>query len=335
MSIGLPSSTATRLIADIGGTNARFAIYRGSMLADAMVLACADFPSPAAAAAHYLTTLGRGHARPTEAAFAIAGPITGDLVVMTNHVWRFSLAATKRELGLERLFVMNDFTALAMAVPHLPRNELDTIGFGQAVSDAPIALIGPGTGLGVSGLLPIGPADARYWLPLQGEGGHSTMAAMNDREAAVLSYLRRRFTHVSAERVISGPGLVNLYSALCALEGRVPDALEPADITQRAIQGSDRVCRETLDMVCAMLGTVAANLVLTLGALGGVYIGGGIVPKLGRMFASSPFRDRFEDKGRYSDYLAAVPSYVIRTEHAAFIGLAHAFFTPGPRVEAA
>lgn len=334
MSTGLPNSHTTRLIADIGGTNARFAIYRGSTLVDPLVLACADFPSPAAAAIHYLATLPKDHPRPTEAAICVAGPITRDLVVMTNHVWRFSLAATRRELGLDRLFAMNDFTALAMSVPNLPRHELESVGFGQPLLGAPIAVIGPGTGLGVSGLLPIGNDAQRYWLPLQGEGGHSTMAAMNDREAAVLSQLRQRFTHVSAERVISGPGLVNVYNALCALEGKVPEPLEPAAVTQRAIQGSDRICREALDMVCAMLGTVAGNLVLTLGALGGVYIGGGIVPKLGPMFASSPFRDRFEDKGRYSDYLAAVPSYVIHTTYAAFIGLAHAFFTPGPRVEA-
>ncbi len=334
MSTGLPESQTARLIADIGGTNARFAIYRGTSIVDAQVLHCADFASPAAAATHYLATLHHKHPRPTEAAFAIAGPITGDLIAMTNHVWHFSLQATREQLGLQRLFAMNDFTALAMSLPYLPQHELEKVGFGQAVNDAPIALIGPGTGLGVSGLLPIGTGPSRLWWPLQGEGGHSTMPAMNEREAAVLAHLHYRFTHVSAERVISGPGLVNLYGALCALEGKVPESLEPPQITQRAIQGTDRLCREALDMMCAMLGTVAGNLVLTLGALGGVYIGGGIVPKLGRFFVDSPFRDRFDDKGRYSDYLAAVPTYVIRSELPAFIGLAHAFFVAGPRVEA-
>jgi glucokinase len=333
MSTGLPDSKTTRLIADIGGTNARFAIYRGTRIFDADVLKCADFASPADAAAHYLRSLGGNHPPPTEGAFAIAGPITGDLIAMTNHVWHFSLRATQQALGLQRLFAMNDFTALAMAVPYLPRDELERVGFGQAVPDAPIALLGPGTGLGVSGLLPIGAGATRCWWPLQGEGGHSTMPAMNDREAAVLAHLRQRFTHVSAERVISGPGLVNLYNALSALDGKVPEPLEPAVITQRAGQG-DRLCHEALDMMCAMLGTVAGNLALTLGATGGVYIGGGIVPKLGRLFADSPFRDRFDDKGRYSDYLAAIPTFVIRTELPAFIGLAHAFFVAGPRVEA-
>lgn len=334
MSTGLPESQTTRLIADIGGTNARFAIYRDTGILDAQTLQCADYASPAAAAIHYLATLNHKYPAPTEAAFAIAGPITGDLIAMTNHVWRFSLETTRQQLGLQRLFAMNDFTALAMALPHLPQHELEKVGFGQPSKGAPIALIGPGTGLGVSGLLPIGAGPARLWWPLQGEGGHSTMAAMNEREAAVLAHLRHRFTHVSAERVISGPGLVNLYGALSAVEGKVPESLEPADITHRAIQGVDRLCREALDMMCGMLGTVAGNLVLTLGALGGVYIGGGIVPKLGRLFVDSPFRDRFEDKGRYSDYLAAVPTYIIRTEHPAFIGLAHAFFVAGPRVEA-
>jgi glucokinase len=334
MSTGLPESKVTRLIADIGGTNARFAIYRGTTLLEPQVLRCEDYPSPAAAAAHYLANLHGQYGPPTEAAFAVASAITGDLIAMTNHAWRFSLKATRRELALERLFVMNDFTALAMSLPYLPPHELENIGHGRAAPGYPVALIGPGTGLGVSGLIPITAGSTRMWWPLQGEGGHATMAAMNEREAAVLAYLRRRFTHVSAERVISGPGLVNVYNALCALEDKIPELIEPAEITHRAIQSSDRLCRETVEMMCGMLGTMAGNLALTLGATGGVYIGGGVVPKLGRLFASSPFRDRFEDKGRYSDYLSAIPTYVIHTEHAAFIGLAHAFFTPGPRIEA-
>ena len=162
---------------------------------------------------------------------------------MTNHVWHFSLQTTRQQLGLQRLFAMIDFTALAMSLPHLPQHELEKVGFGQAVSDAPIALIGPGTGLGVSGLLPIGTGPARLWWPLQGEGGHSTMPAMNEREAAVLAHLHYRFTHVSAERVISGPGLVNLYGALCALEGKVPvlhrigDCLAPRQLDQAIYEG--------------------------------------------------------------------------------------------------
>jgi glucokinase len=157
---------------------------------------------------------------------------------------------------------------------------------------------------------------------------------MNEREIAVLAQLRQRFSHVSAERVLSGPGLVNLYDALCAVEGVVPDVVTPREVTERALAGTCRLSLETVSMFCALLGTMSGNLVLTLGAVGGLYIGGGIVPQLGSFFANSAFRDRFEDKGRYADYLADVPIYVIRTPLPAFIGLARAFIDPGPRWEA-
>lgn len=323
---------APRLIADIGGTNARFALIEAGETRDELVLACAAYPDLFSAVEHYLDSVGAiaGPRRPLEAAIAIAGPVTGDIVRMTNHVWQFSAAHTRQRLGLRRLIILNDFTALAMAVRRLPPHELVAIGGGRPALHAPIAVIGPGTGLGVSGLIPTG----EHWIPLQGEGGHATLAVMNEREMAVLRQLHQRFSHVSTERVLSGPGLVNLYEALCAVEGVVPKTLTPPDVTRRAQEASCRVCLEAVNMFCALLGTMAGNLALTLGALGGVYIGGGIVPSLGRLFTSSPFRDRFEDKGRYADYLAAVPTYVIHSALPAFTGLALAFDEPGPRLEA-
>jgi glucokinase len=236
----------------------------------------------------------------------------------------------RQQLGLSRLIFLNDFTALAMAVRHLPESELEAIGGGRAVPDAPIALIGPGTGLGVSGLIPSG----SHWIALQGEGGHATLSVTNEREMAVLRQLHQRFSHVSAERVISGPGLVNLYEAISALDRKVPDALTPKEITRRAGESSCARCMEAVSMFCALFGTMAGNLVLTLGAVGGLYIGGGVVPHLGRLFKASPFRDRFEDKGRYAEYLSAVPVYLIRSPLPAFVGLARAFVDPGPRLEA-
>ena len=331
MSTGRLDSTP-KLIADIGGTNARFALLNGQDIDDEQVLPCADHPSLVAAIEFYLEKIGANSAkrRPMEAAMAIAGPITGDHIRMTNHVWEFSAAATRRELKLSRLIFMNDFTALAMSLRHLPPQELEAIGGGRAVLGSTIALLGPGTGLGVSGLVPAG----EHWIPLQGEGGHVTLSVMNEREIAVLAQLRQRFSHVSAERVLSGPGLVNLYDALCAVEGVVPDVVTPREVTERALAGTCRLSLETVSMFCALLGTMSGNLVLTLGAVGGLYIGGGIVPQLGSFFANSAFRDRFEDKGRYADYLADVPIYVIRTPLPAFIGLARAFIDPGPRWEA-
>jgi glucokinase len=320
-----------RLIADVGGTNARFALLNGGEPHDEQVLACADFPDFHSAVEHYLTQVGAsGNKRPKEAAVAIAGPITGDLIRMTNHVWQFSAARVRQQLGLSRMIFLNDFTALAMAVRHLPANELEPIGGGRAVPNAAIGIIGPGTGLGVSGLIPSG----EHWIPLQGEGGHVTLSVMNEREIAVLTQLHQRFSHVSAERVISGPGLVNLYEALCTIDRVVPDSLEPKQITRRAAEASCVHCMEAVSMFCALFGTLCGNLVLTLGAVGGLYIGGGVIPHFGRLFSSSPFRDRFEDKGRYVEYLAAVPVYVIKSPLPAFVGLTRSFIDPGPRREA-
>jgi glucokinase len=319
------------MIADIGGTNARFALLDGMERRDEIVLACADYPDLVSAAEEYLKRVGATkNSRPAEAALAIAGPVTSDIVRMTNHVWQFSAAHTRQQLGLKRLIVLNDFTALAMAVRHLSGSDLEQVGSGKAVPNTPIALLGPGTGLGVSGLVPAG----QHWIPLQGEGGHVSLSVVNEREVAVLKQLQQRFSHVSAERVLSGPGLVSLYDALCGVEGVVPEVLTPPEITTRAKDGSCRLCFETVGMFCALLGTMASNLVLTLGALGGVYIGGGIAPGLGRLFTSSRFRDRFEDKGRFTDYVSGVPTFVIKAELPALLGLATAFTEPGPRLEA-
>jgi glucokinase len=315
-----------RLLADIGGTNARFALDVDGKIQNDRVLACADYIDIGTAVRSFLSDC---KVKPVEAAFAIAAPLHGDLVRMTNHVWQFSVSALRQELGLQRLAVLNDFTALALALRYLPANELQQVGGGPPIANAPIALIGAGTGLGVSGLIP---GDGK-WFPLQGEGGHVTIAAMNDREAAVLSILRSRMGHVSAERVLSGPGLLNLYQALCVLDECAATLTTPADITQQGLSNADQQCRAALELFCAMLGTVASNLVLTLGAVGGVYIGGGIVPRLKGFFAQSAFRQRFEDKGRYANYLAPIPAYVIHSELPAFVGLAHAFSDPAPRVE--
>lgn len=321
-----------RLIADVGGTNARFALLDGNDPRDELVLPCADYPDFVAAAEHYLSQVGAGKEgkRPREAAVAIAGPITGDIIRMTNHVWQFSAARVRQQLGLSRMIFLNDFTALAMAVRHLPASELEPIGGGRPVHRAAIGILGPGTGLGVSGLIPAG----EHWIPLQGEGGHVTLSVMNEREIAVLTQLHQRFSHVSAERVISGPGLVNLYEALCTVDRVVPKTLTPKDITRRATEGSCVHCMEAVNMFCALFGTLCGNLALTLGAVGGLYIGGGVIPQFGRLFTASPFRDRFEDKGRYGEYLAAIPVYLIRSPLPAFLGLARSFVDPGPRLEA-
>ncbi|HEX5320311.1 MAG TPA: glucokinase [Stellaceae bacterium] len=308
--------TATWLVGDIGGTNARFGLMSPRRkLLHSQVLADSDYPGIAEAIAAFLD--GRGDLpAPRRGAIAIASPIAGDQVRMTNHPWRFSIEGLRRSLGFERLEIINDFTAQALALPHLGDGDKTRVGGGSAVAGRPLAVLGPGSGLGVSGLVPAG----RKWIPLTGEGGHATMAPGDDRESAVLAHLRGRFDHVSAERCLSGPGLVNLYQALCAVDGAQAAQLTAAQITDAETAAADARCAEASDMFCAMLGAAAGNLALTLGAQGGVYIAGGIVPRLGSRFAASPFRARFEAKGRFRAYLAAIPTAVVTHPLAAFVG---------------
>jgi len=310
--------TGTRsLVADIGATNARFGLLDAAgRLLHTQTLPCAGHATLEDAARAYLDS-AQPDAHPVEGAIAIAGPVTGDLLTMTNHPWTFSVQGTRDTLGLDRLVVVNDFTAAAMAIPLLAEADRLQVGEGEAVAGEVIGVIGPGTGLGVSGLV----HGAAGWTALAGEGGHVTMAPVNDRESTVLGQLRQRFSHVSAERVISGQGLVNLYGALSHLGGTEPEPLSPADVGTRGLNGADPVCVEALEMFCAMLGTVAGNLALTLGARGGIYIAGSIVPRLGSFFTRSAFRERFVEKGRLRDYLGPIPTYAVTHELPAFLGL--------------
>jgi glucokinase len=314
---------ALRLVGDIGGTHARFALVaEGSgQPRHEQVMLCAEFEGLEQAIRSYLADHGNPGIR--EAALDVATGITGDFVQLTNGPWGFSIEKTRQALVLDRLHVINDFTALALSVPTLQPHEIRQVGGGKPVSGAPIAVIGPGTGLGVSGLL-----SAREGrVALQGEGGHTAFSPTTAREIEVLRWLMQRFDHVSTERVVSGMGLENLYQSLCALDQAIAKPLTPAQITEAALAGNDAHCREALDMFCAILGAAAANLVVTLGAHAGCYIGGGIVPRLGEYFARSPFRARFEHKGRFSAYIAAVPTYVILAETPALRGLATLFQT--------
>lgn len=315
------SALRPSLIADIGATNARFAVVSpDGGLQRPRVLACEDYPTIHDAIAAYLEDeLPLTDVRRLEtAALAIAGPVTGDKVALTNHPWSFSIDELRGHLGIERLHVLNDFAAVASAMPHLEADERTQIGGGEPLPDAPVGVLGPGSGLGVCGLVhtPSG------WLPLPGEGGHTTMAPANGRESAVLDRMRARHDHVSAERVLSGPGLVDLYTTLAEIDGVPAVSYAAAQITNPGICENDGYCREAVDMFCAMLGTVAGNLALTLGARGGIYVAGGIVPKLGARFAASAFRPWFESKGRLRPYLARIPTYVVTHPFPAFLGLA-------------
>jgi glucokinase len=320
---GAPSGFP-RLVGDIGGTNARFGLVYSADEVPRHVhsLRVADYPGPAAAIKAYLTVLrqeGFITSHPRSAAVALATPIDGDEVVMTNSEWRFSRHAVRRELDLDVLLLLNDFEALALSLPGLSASQVRT-DCARRPRGQVMAVLGPGTGLGVGAILhtPAG------WLAVPGEGGHATLAPADDRESALLACMRRKLPHVSAERLLSGIGLPMLYQAVARVDGVEAEALGTEEMVTRAVAGTDPLCTATLDSFCSLLGTFAGNVALTLGARAGVYIGGGIVPRLGERFFSSRFRERFEAKGRFQSYLEQIPTYVITDTLAALGGAARA-----------
>jgi glucokinase len=304
------------LIADIGATHSRCALLNdeGGILAPE-TFKNAAFPNIEAMFQGYLDHR-RTNDKPSRAAIAVAAPILSDYVEMTNLTWSFSQISLQVGLGVRKLTVLNDFEALAWGLVDLDSSSIIKIGRGTAAKRAPLGVIGPGSGLGIASLVPTPDG----WTAVAGEGGHVTLPAADAEEAAVIEILRKQFGHCSAERVLSGPGLVNLYLALSERAGRGSATLEPNDVTSLAARG-EPLATKTLDMFFQFLGTCAADLAVTLGARGGIYVAGGIVPHLVEVLQQSKFRDRFEQKGRYRSYMAAIPTYVIVEAVPAFRGL--------------
>ena len=322
------------LVADVGGTNARFAWVAapGAAPAHVRVLPVAAHAGPELAVQAYLQELalllGADFARPRSAAFALATALEGDVIELTNADWRFSRQQLQRALGLDVLLVLNDFEALALSLPRLGAEQLRLWGPALTLPIAPhttphtLAVIGPGTGLGVGGVM----LTHHGWVALAGEGGHASLSAADHFESQLLDVVRRDYTHVSAERLLSGLGLPLLHASVATVLGLQVEPLKSAQIVAAglAAKGADAdvVCSRTLDSFCALLGSFAGNVALTLGARGGVYIGGGIVPRLGERFFASQFRERFESKGRFRPYLEAVPTALITDTLAALSGAA-------------
>ena len=316
------TDTFPRLLGDVGGTNARFGWQANahSGIEHVLVLPCAAHETLEAAIRTYLEL--KSLPMPRTGALGIANPITGDVIRMTNHHWSFSISEMQRSLGLQQLNVINDFTALALALPSIAKDNLVQVGGTVAEAYAPKALIGAGTGLGVSGLMPTDAND--HWVAIAGEGGHVTLAAQTENEYRVIELIRQRYGHVSAERVLSGQGLVDLYLALRQLQKQQPvDVAGAAEITAWALQNKDPLALQSIDMFAGFLGSVTGDLALTLGARGGVYLGGGIVPRWLGWFETSQFRERFEAKGRFKAYLKDIPVWVINAaESPALLGAA-------------
>ncbi|MFN5701586.1 MAG: glucokinase [Betaproteobacteria bacterium] len=326
------------VVADIGGTHARFAWVdqAGHAVQQVQTLPTTEFSGPAQAMQHYLAQLPAEHQHRAQeqglcAAWALATAVDGDWLEMTNARWRFSRHAEQQRLGLQALRVFNDFEALAWSLPHLGPAQLRSWDDRWPSLQGPLAVIGPGTGLGVAGMMPTAPAGAAGasgWAALPGEGGHMTLAVHDDFEAALLQRARQQWPHVSAERLLSGIGLPLLHRCVCEVNGWPLPPLHAVQATTPDIMAAglagEAAAQRTLQVFCAMLGGFAGNVALTLGARGGVYIGGGLVPRLGDFFFASDFRQRFEHKGRFAPYLQDIPTVVITDTLAALCGVSAA-----------
>ncbi len=322
------------LLADIGGTNARFALADPAASAPLLLdsvreYPVAEFPSLADAARHHLDATG---ATARRGVFAVAGRVDGDEARITNHPWVISRRRTQSALGFERLQLINDFAAQSMAITLLQAGDVVPVGgttwTPRQSGDRTYAVIGPGTGLGVGGLV----VRDGHFYPLETEGGHTSFPPGTPEEIDILEHLSAQFGRVSNERLICGPGLVNLHRALSEIAGEDPGPMRPSDITARAAEGDVR-CMRAVDVYCAVFGAIAGDLVLTLGAWDGVFLTGGLVPKMLRSLQHSGFRQRFEHKGRFSANMARVPSMAVLHPQPGLLGAAAIACQP-PRPDA-
>jgi len=312
------------IVADVGGTNGRFGLvtHRDAdtghiEVENQHVFPCAEFDRFEHMLASYISSLEG--VVPTAACIAIAGPVTGDHFHMTNLPWDFSIETVRKKLGLDRLEFMNDFAALAYSALYMEGDELPVLHVGKPIKNAPRAVVGPGTGLGVAGLVN---ASGR-WYPIPGEGGHVTFAPASQKQLEIRKVIEPTDKHISAERFICGKGLANIYKALTVINGSEFEPLDPSEITMRALQRSDATCLETLSFFFEMLGSAAGNVCMTFGAWGGVYLGGGILPKVESELADSGLLASFIDKGRMGALLENVPVYLMKGDKPALSGAAH------------
>ena len=303
------------LVGDIGGTNARLALceIQSGNISNTVSYSGADYDSLQTVIQDYCSTVEH---KIKTACIAIACPVTGDWVSMTNHHWAFSINQLKEVLGFEVLEVINDFTAVSLAIPMLQTDDCFQIGGRAPQPNQPVSVFGAGTGLGVALLI----NSNHHWLSLPGEGGHVDLAPCTQEEDALIVHLRKQFGRVSAERCLSGQGLVNIYQFVVSQDGRTPNNFNPEEITRNALNGSCLDCHRTLQLFCVLMGRFGGNLALTSGAFGGVYIAGGIVPRFKEFFIDSGFRQAFEDKGRFKDYLKDIPIFLITHKEPGLLG---------------
>ncbi|MEH6453231.1 MAG: glucokinase [Psychromonas sp.] len=305
------------VVADVGGTNIRLSVcdLETGVLDNLQEFACAEFTSLETALVEYFASL-QSLGTVKHLCIGIACPVEDDLVTMTNLSWQFSKQALKNSLQLDSLYLINDYTAISLALPFIDDQDKIKIGGGTAKKDGVTAVFGPGTGLGVSHIVKA----ANKWISLDGEGGHASFTVNTREQADVLFTLQEKFGHVSAERILSGQGIVNVYESLCKLAGIEATFSEPKQVSLAGLDGSCAISRKSLDIFCQVMGGFAGNLGLNLACTGGVYIAGGIVPRFVDFFQASEFRSYFEEKGRFKGYLSTIPTFLIMHDNPGLLG---------------
>ncbi len=311
-----PVDNTVNIVADIGGTNLRIGIAEETGETRALtVYQCAQYVGLAEVVSDFIEKESL-QGKTINACFAIACPVEQDLITMTNLPWQFSKSEIMETLGLAKLLMINDFTAIAHAIPMLGEGQKVQVGNGEPVHGKPISVCGPGTGLGVGHLV----HEKDKWISLSCEGGHVDFAPIDETEIEILKHLLHKYAHVSYEQLLSGMGLEQIYQALATIDGKAETDLAAKDITAKAFDGECSTCRKTVETFCRVLGSFAGNLALTLGSFGGVYIAGGIVPRFIEFFQDSEFRKRFEEKGRLSGFNQNIPTYVITESQPGILG---------------
>jgi len=303
-------------VADVGGTNIRVARVTESGVADIKKYMCNDFASIDLAITQYFSDMP-GYIF-SQGCIAIACPVLGDQVEMTNHSWAFSQNALRSQLKLDALFVINDFTAVAHSLPVLGEEQVVQIGEGTAKENGNIAVFGPGTGLGVEHIT----MTSTGWQTLDGEGGHVDFAPVDETDIVVWRHLQSTLGRASAEEVMSGRGLHNIYTALANHASSPVVFTEPAQITEAALNGTCELAEATLTQFCRIMGSFAGNLALNMATTGGIFIGGGIANRFPEFIQNSDFRARFEAKGQMKHYVKDIPTYLIAEPDHGLLGAA-------------
>ncbi|MCS5588286.1 MAG: glucokinase [Porticoccaceae bacterium] len=311
------------LVADIGGTNARFTALPLGELESQYEFhhSVQEHPEFSDLIVDLLKEIAEAtgwDTAPTNACFAVACPADVEEITFTNSHWHFNKTQLKQLLGCQQLSVINDFEAVAHGITELNDKDVVKVGGDQPVANKPIGILGAGTGLGVAGLVPL----ADGYKVIDTEGGHADYPPITDRMAAVVGLLRKEYGRVSLERLLSGKGIFNIYRSLCTLGNKERACETPAQVVAAAHQGDNEFALQALNMFCAGMGSAAGNIALTLGAKGGIYIAGGVVPRFKEFFINSDFRLKFEEKGRFVNYLKPIPVYIVVRDNLGLLGAA-------------